>query len=204
MVECHLSVSRVIGSFRALAASPNDTSWSTTRIIGQFLATAHSPQNVARLEISRIVGTFLGGAAGVGVGRFAVARVIGAFSAQARAFGDQWSAAGFPSPTLSGYSYAADMNVVRTKMTSGRYRQRRRWAYGWRQSKLTFRIPTGSLASLRVFLEGTRFSWFTMGMVSGDNTVAQVEPHVVRVIKDPEFSDFSKSDCAVTLTVEMK
>lgn len=127
----------------------------------------------------------------------------GVVRGRGRSFADDWAMAGFPLPRMEGYAYAREAGVVRVDMYSGRSRQRRRWIDGRRQADVTFVIPFAKLYALEQFLDLMGYDWFGMGLVTGDNTVATVEAHTVRVMDDPAFGEISGHDIIVTLAIEL-
>lgn len=87
-------------------------------------------------------------------------------------------------PTVTGYSYSPDAGLVRTEMTDGVVRQRRKWGTVRNVLNLRFVLTPQELAAADLFFETTGGDWFTCTLVSGlgGGTAAT---HQIRLIDNP-------------------
>lgn len=90
-------------------------------------------------------------------------------------------------PTVTGYSYSPDAGLVRTEMTDGVVRQRRKWGTVRNVLNLRFVLTPQELAAADLFFETAGGDWFTCALVSGLGSFEGENPvtHKVRLIDNP-------------------
>lgn len=182
---------------------PIEAQVSISRVIGSVNVSTTDSSEEASLAISRIIGT-VSVVAGRPVGAtIGLSPIIGKIKVEVDKFSD-WSLAGFPLPLVSGYQYAANDSLVRTQMASGEYRQRRRWRDGYRKAQVTFEIDRALIASFETFLDAQGAGWFTMPMVTGDNSSAVAVSHPVRLTGNISVGSLYGDIVQVTLPLEIR
>ena len=87
-------------------------------------------------------------------------------------------------PTVTGYSYSPDAGLVRTEMTDGVVRQRRKWGTVRNVLNLRFVLTPAELAAADLFFETAGGDWFTCTMVSGLGG-GTPSMHQIRLIDNP-------------------
>ena len=88
-------------------------------------------------------------------------------------------------PTVTGYSYRTDAGLVRTPMTDGVIRQRRRWRNARATLNLRFVFDLEELAAADAFLAEVGADWWTITLLTGQGGATPVL-HTVRLTADPE------------------
>jgi len=171
--------------------------------LGAPALVAWQPVQGARIALDSPLGTVHIVAVQPVQARIALDSPLGAPRMLVQPLGDQWADAGFPLPNLSGYAYSRDAGLVRTQMQSGAVRQRRRWTVGRRTATITFPIATDMLYALEEFVNQQGPAWFTMGLVTGDNSSQVAAPHVVRITANPAYSSLQGETIEVALSLEI-
>lgn len=93
-----------------------------------------------------------------------------------------WSDMGFPQPDSSSYGYDVDAGLLRTKFGAAKPRQTRAYETGKRTFTITVTFDYVLLTDIETFLYERGFNWFTIDLVSGEDT-SVMEPICVRLIE---------------------
>lgn len=134
--------------------------------------------------------------------RINISDIIGPIRLRVRLEADTWALAGLPAPTID-FSYVRNVGLQRHQMESGAFRQRKKYFHGLRNAALNFKLPINQLKIFEDFVISTNYSWFTIGLVTGDNQTPAAAIHTVRIIDIPKFSDFKALMCKATLIVDI-
>ena len=94
-------------------------------------------------------------------------------------------------PTVTGYHYRTDAGLVRTPMTDGVIRQRRRWTTARQELALRFVLDSEELRAAAEFWDTMGPDWFTMSLVTGRAVGPSL--HTVRLIADPQVKAMTVS-----------
>ena len=113
-------------------------------------------------------------------------------------------ASNYSIPRRSDYTYQKDAGLERTSMLSGVTRQRRKWRDGRRTATVSFEVPTADLYEMEAWVAEYGYDWFTMRLVTGDNTGLEAEPHIVRIMADPSYGDVYGENITITLSIEVQ
>jgi hypothetical protein len=123
--------------------------------------------------------------------------------AKANVYTNEWEIAGLPPPLVDGYQYKANDVLVRTQMASGAWRQRRTWTDGYRTVSVTFSITLPRLSVVEDFVDSKGANWFTMGLVTGNNSTAVRSTYVVRITEDISVDEVDGVRAKVSLPIEI-
>lgn len=191
-----------IGSL--LGTQPNHAAVSIPRLLGSVSIVGGMAPNRVSVTVPRMLGGVSVRATPVNRATLVAVGLLGRCRIRARCLADEWSVAGFPPPVVSSYGYSKDAGITRTEFRSGATRQRRRWGDGRRTVNATFNILSEDLYSLESFINEKGYDWFTIGLITGDNTSEHVRVHVARVKGDPQVGSMYGDTLSMSLELELQ
>lgn len=111
----------------------------------------------------------------------------------------------FPTPTIAGYAIGVDMGVLRTTMSKGGSRQRRRYRSMPHIINAQFTMNLDSLGSWQTWVNAFAYDWFTMDLTSytsaGGDT--RCSPHECRFTSDLNIEAVAENVFSVSVEIEV-
>lgn len=105
-------------------------------------------------------------------------------------------------PTVSGYGYSPDAGLVRTEMTDGVVRQRRKWTNARLTITLRFELKKACLLTVEEFITSVGADWWVIYLLTG-KAGSEFELHTVRIVDNPKINMLSGQNMfEYLLTVE--
>lgn len=187
-----------------LGTQPNHAVILVPRLLGSVSVMAGTAANRARVSIPRLLGRVDAHVTQVNRTSMVVGSLMGRCRIRARCLADEWSLNGFPPPVVSSYGYSKDAGLVRTEFRSGATRQRRRWGDGRRSVTATFNIQTEDLFALETFINTKGYTWFTMGLITSDNSSDHIRLHTVRIKGNPKAGNIYGDTFSMSLELELQ
>ena len=99
-----------------------------------------------------------------------------------------WANEGLPSGQRKGYAYMVDAGLERTPFDTSQPRQQRINTLGRREFTVAFQLTHAQLQDAITFLEAQGSDWFTMPLLSGEDTNSPCFDLTVRIITDYEVA----------------
>lgn len=115
-----------------------------------------------------------------------------------------WNDLNLPSPLISSYSYESDAGLVRTPMTKGYSRQRRKYTHNPHYFNITLRVTLTQLQSLTETINTYCYDWVYMPLTSGANGLPCCVDHIVRFISNTRSKSIGGLIYELSGVVEMQ